>query len=324
MLPKMPRPLLVKRAKTRRFRQIRITIAGCGQVGQSMLRHFSSRYFNASYRSSPLAAGRKQLFRELGAKPIKADVHNRADLKRLAALGGRVIWMAPPRSDKPDTSLKQLLLLCSLRQSIYGLAKPRMTYVSTTGVYGNVNGRWIDELTPRNAQSERAKRRISDENQLITGNKSGWAQIQILRAPGIYGNDRLPIERLKTRQPAIEAKDDSWSNHIHEVDLGRLAFWSQIKGGSRTVINACDQHPLKMGDYFDQVADAVGLERPPRLPRDKVRDAVSPMMWSFMQESRKIRSLRMHQIGFKLKYPSVQACLDEIRTIRQTSCPCSS
>lgn len=232
--------------------------------------------------------------------------------------------MAPPRSDKPDTSLKQFQLFCRLRQAVYGLAAaPRITYVSTTGVYGNVNGRWIDELSPRNAQSERAKRRISDENQLLKGNKSGWAQIHILRAPGIYGNERLPTDRLKGRQPAIESKDDSWSNHIHELDLGRLAYWSQIKGGSRTVINACDQNPLKMGDYFDQVADALGLDRPPRLPREKVRESVSPMMWSFMQESRKIRSIRMHRIGFRLKYPSVQTCLDELKQIRQTSYPCS-
>lgn len=324
MFNQMPYPLFSPRSKPRSFRQIRITIAGCGQVGQALLEHFGSRYFNATYRSSPAAPERKQLFRELGAKPIKVDLHHRADLKRLASLGGRVIWMAPPSSDKASTSLKQLQLLCRLRQNFHGLASPRITYVSTTGVYGNVNGRWIDELTPRNAQSDRAKRRISDENQLLKGNKLGWAQIHILRAPGIYGNNRLPLERLKTRQPAIEAKDDSWSNHIHEVDLGRLAFWSQIKGGSRTVINACDQHPLKMGDYFDQVADALGLERPPRLPRDKVRELVSPMMWSFMQESRKIRSIRMHQIGFKLKYPSVQTCLDELKQIRQTSFPCSS
>ncbi len=290
-------------------------------MGQTLPQHFGQVYFNATYRPSPLTAERKRHFRELGAKPIKADVQNRTNLKRLAALGGRIIWMAPPRSDKPDHSLKQIQLFCSFRSQIHGLAKPRITYVSTTGVYGNVDGRWIDELTARNAQSDRAKRRIADENQLFNGSKMGWADIQILRAPGIYGVDRLPVDRLKSRQPAIEAKDDSWSNHIHEVDLGRLAFWSQIKGGSREVINACDQTPMRMGDYFDQVADALGLERPPRLPRDRVREVVSPMMWSFMQESRKIRSIRMHRIGFRLNYPSVQTYLAQRARLKQTSCP---
>lgn len=292
-------------------------------MGQTLLEHFKQTYFNATFRSSPLAAERKLHFRELGSKPIKADIQNRVDLRRLAALSGRVIWMAPPRADKPDTSLKQLQLFCSLRSSYHGLPKPRITYVSTTGVYGNVDGRWIDELTARNAQSDRAKRRISDENQLFEGNRKGWAQVHILRAPGIYGPERLPVDRLKNRQPAIERKDDSWSNHIHELDLGRLAFWSQIKGGCREIINACDQEPMKMGDYFDQVADALGLERPPRLPRQRVRELVSPMMWSFMQESRKIRSIRMHRIGFRLRYPSVQTYLDEISSIKQTSYPCS-
>lgn len=305
------RPWSVERAKSRRFRQIRITIAGCGQVGQTLLQHVNATYFNATYRPSPLATERKRLFREIGAKPIKADFQNKLDIKRLAGLSNRIIWMAPPRADKADLSLLQIQLFCSLHQNRYGLCKPRITYVSTTGVYGNVDGRWLDELSPRNAQSDRAKRRISDENQLMTGSKKGWAQVQILRAPGIYGAERLPIDRLKNRQPAIEAKDDSWSNHIHEIDLGRLAYWSQIKGGSRTVINACDENPMKMGDYFDQVADALGLERPQRLPRDRVKESVSPMMWSFMQESRKIRSIRMHRIGFKLRYPSVKNYLDQ-------------
>jgi nucleoside-diphosphate-sugar epimerase len=312
-----------KRAKSRRFRQTRITIAGCGQVGQTLLQHFKQVHFNATYRPSPLAAERKQNFRELGAKPIKANIQNRIDLKRLATLGGRVIWMAPPRTDTLDTSLKLLQMFCSLRRARYGLSKPRITYVSTTGVYGNVDGRWIDELTARNAQSERAKRRISDENQLFEGSKKGWADVHVLRAPGIYGAERLPLDRLKNRQPAIEAQDDSWSNHIHELDLGRLAFWSQMKSGCREVINACDQTPMKMGDYFDQVADAFGLERPPRLPRDRVREVVSPMMWSFMQESRKIRSIRMHRIGFALRYPSVPSYLEERALIKQTSYPCS-
>lgn len=71
------------------------------------------------------------------------------------------------------------------------------------------------------------------------------------------------------------------------------------------MINACDAKPSKMGDYFDLVADAFQLPRPPRFSREEVKRLVSPMMWSFMSESRRIESLNQKKLGFHLRYPSV-------------------
>jgi nucleoside-diphosphate-sugar epimerase len=87
--------------------------------------------------------------------------------------------------------------------------------------------------------------------------------------------------------------------------LGRLCRWVNYTGGAFEVVNACDAKPSKMGDYFDLVADAFQLPRPPRFPREQVKQMVSPMMWSFMSESRRIKSLNQKKLRFQLRYPSV-------------------
>jgi hypothetical protein len=77
-------------------------------------------------------------------------------------------------------------------------------------------------------------------------------------------------------------------------------------------VNACDGAKTKMGDYFDQVADAFGLERPPRLPADQVKQLVGPMLWSFMRESRRVGNDRLKELKVQLRYPSTQDFLSEL------------
>lgn len=213
--------------------------------------------------------------------------------------------MAAPNSNTDtDNTLNSLIGLAAARQRQLGCKPYHITYVSTTGVYGNAQGDWINERTPLNPQSDRAKRRVHAETQLRKGLSKGL-RIHLLRAPGIYGDQRLPIERIEKGTPALLAQEDSWSNHIHELDLARLSFWVNYKGKPLEIINACDAEPSKMGDYFDLVADAYGLPRPPRMTRKEVKALVSPMMWSFMAESRRIESIKQRTIGFVLRYPSV-------------------
>jgi nucleoside-diphosphate-sugar epimerase len=112
--------------------------------------------------------------------------------------------------------------------------------------------------------------------------------VTILRVPGIYATDRLPIERLESKTPALVAEEDAYSNHIQSDDLARLVCAAVYHGKPQRIINACDGGETKMGDYFDEVADAFGLQRPARLPGNELQKIVSPMLWSFMRESRRV------------------------------------
>ena len=132
----------------------------------------------------------------------------------------------------------------------------------------------------------------------------------ILRAPGIYAEDRLPVERLTKGTPALTADDDVYTNHVHADDLARMVALALFRSRPNRVYHAVDDTDLKMGEYFDVVADAFGLSRPPRLPRAELEQAVSPMLLSFMSESRRLVNERIkHELGMRLRYCDVHTLL---------------
>ena len=134
----------------------------------------------------------------------------------------------------------------------------------------------------------------------------------ILRAPGIYAHDRLPIDRLKAGLPALREEDDVYTNHIHADDLAQLAWWVLFRGRAQRVYNACDNTSMKMGEYFDAVAKARGLPCSPRISRADLIHAVSPAQRSFMEESRRIRNDRVrNELGFVYDYPELSTWLKE-------------
>jgi nucleoside-diphosphate-sugar epimerase len=130
--------------------------------------------------------------------------------------------------------------------------------------------------------------------------------------PGIYAADRLPLERLQSETPTLISEEDAYSNHIHSDDLARLVCAAVYYGKPQRVINTCDGIETKMGDYFDEVADAFGLNRPPRMRAEQLQKIVSPMLWSFMRESRRVTNTRLHELKTQLRYPSVAHFLNTI------------
>ncbi|MEO8385119.1 MAG: SDR family NAD(P)-dependent oxidoreductase, partial [Betaproteobacteria bacterium] len=136
--------------------------------------------------------------------------------------------------------------------------------------------------------------------------------ITVLRAPGIYAADRLPLERLNRRTPVLAKEDDVFTNHIHADDLARAVVeaMNQPRPKQFRVFNVVDDSQLRMADYFDLVADTFGLSRPPRVSRSEAEAVIAPMLLSFMSESRRICNTRIkRELKFQLKYPTLQFAL---------------
>ena len=128
---------------------------------------------------------------------------------------------------------------------------------------------------------------------------------------------RLPLERIKRGTPALIARDDSYTNHIHADDLARLAWAALFRGRAQRVYHAVDAHPLKMGDWFDSCADAFGLPRPPRVNRAEAEKVLSAALLSFLRESRQLSNVRTtHELRLKYRYPTSDDLLREIRQTR--------
>lgn len=152
---------------------------------------------------------------------------------------------------------------------------------------------------------------MAAEAQLRRFGRRTGCRVSLLRAPGIYDSaERLPLARLHKGEPVLRAEDDVFTNHIHADDLARLLALALFRGRPGRAYNACDDSQLAMGDYFDLVADACGLPRPPRLSRAELAQQVSPMTLSFMSESRRIGNARIkNELRARLLYPTVADAL---------------
>ena len=287
-------------AGARRLGRPRLLIVGCGDVGLRIVSRVRDRWRVLALTSS---ASRLPQLRAAGVVPLVGNLDDATSLRRLRSLAPWLIHLAPP-PERGSTDPRTRRLANRMR------AVKRAVYISTTGVYGDRGGAWLDETAQPRPASERGGRRLDAEQQMRA---LGAA---VLRVPGIYAHDRLPLERLRAGAPALRAEDDVFTSHIHADDLARISLAALLRGRGARVYHAVDDSALKMGEYFDAVADACGLPRPPRLPREQLRAAVSPMMYSFMAESRRLGNARLKkELRVRLRWPTVAHTLAD-RTAR--------
>ncbi|MBK7766036.1 MAG: NAD(P)H-binding protein [Sulfuritalea sp.] len=284
----------------------RLLIIGCGDVLRRVLPQLVPRWHVLA-----LVRRRDPHLAALGITQIEGDLDRPDTLARLAGIADAVIHSAPPPTHGAgDTRTRNLIATLQRGKSL-----PRqLIYISTSGVYGDCGGAWVSETRAPAAQSARAARRVDAERRLRQfGRKRGRrCRVSILRAPGIYAAGRLPLERLRQRLPLMLHDEDSHTNHIHADDLGRACLAALARGRSNRVYNVNDDSALAMGEWFDALADAFALPRAPRLPREAVRQAVPPIQWSFMNESRRLDNTRMkRELHLRLRYPTVATGIAE-------------
>jgi nucleoside-diphosphate-sugar epimerase len=285
------------------FRRPRLLIVGCGDVGERVLRQLGGRYRAVALTSQP---ARRDALRRLGARPLLGDLDRPATLGRLGALAPRVLHLAPPPATGGARDPRTAALLRALARA--GVAG-RIVYGSTSGVYGDAAGLRFDETRAPSPATDRARRRLDAESSLRRYGRAFGACVTLLRIPGIYASDRpggAPRERVARGTPLLRAEDDVYTNHIHAEDLARACIAALHRGRPQRAVHASDDTELKMGDYFDLVADLAGLPRPPRLPREAARAQLSPATLSFMGESRRLANRRLkEELRVRLRYPTV-------------------
>lgn len=242
-------------------------------------------------------------WRAEGVRPILADLDHAGSLRRIAGLADVVLHFAPP-SERGAVDLRMRRLLAAL---CLGERRPqRLIYISTSGVYGDCAGARIDETQRVRPTTARAQRRVDAERQLRRFGRQNTVCVSILRAPGIYAADRLPLDRLKRGVPALRAEDDVFTNHVHADDLAMLTCAALRYGRANRCYNATDDDEMKMGEYFDLVAQRFSLPQTPRISRSEAQTLISPVQLSFMSESRRLDNHRIKkELRARLRYPHV-------------------
>ncbi len=277
----------------------KLLIVGCGDIALRALPQLARKY---QVFGLVRAAAQADRIAALGAIPLAGDLDDPATLAPLAGVADLVLHLAPPgESGERDQRSANLIIALSTRPPV------RLIYISTSGVYGDCAGAWVDEDRPPAPQTVRALRRTDAERSLLAWGKQSGVAVAVLRVPGIYAAERLPLAQLRRGAPVLRAEDDVYTNHIHADDLAAVCLAALDRGAAGRIYNASDDSEIKMGDYFDLVADRARLPRPPRIARTAAEaGAIGEGLLSFMRESRRLVNTRMKaELGVRLRYPSV-------------------
>lgn len=273
-------------------------IAGCGDIGQRVARCLRDvgREVTAIVRD-------RQKGEILTAQGIATRLED-LDAPRDVGDWPLLFWFAPPSTrDAGDARLRAWL-------AAQGGRIARIVYISTPAVYGDCGGRWIDEDEPIAPRSERGLRRADAEAALQDWQRAGHGEVVILRVPGIYGPGRLPLERLRKQLPVVRAAESPYTNRIHADDLAEAALHAAVLGRAGRAYHIADGEPTTMADYFTRCAHLLGFPAPPQVSYEEARRVLTPAMWSFMEESKRLRIERMRlELSFTPRYPNLDAGL---------------
>ena len=168
-------------------------------------------------------------------------------------------------------------------------------------------GAVVDESTPVNPMTPRARRRVSAEDMTRIWCHERQIRRVVLRVPGIYGPGRLPLERLRAGEPLIRRSEAGFGNRIHVDDLVEACLAAATNREARGVYNVSDGNPCNVTDYLERVAELAGAPRPPQISLDEARLTLSPSRLSFLEESRRVSNRRMLQdLRVRLKYANFE------------------
>lgn len=278
-----------------------ILLIGCGYVGKRVAEKelAGSNVVLAIIRSGES----RQALQSNGLPAMCLDLDSPINPGVLATKGAGIYYFAPPQAKgQSDPRLRRFL------ESIDPQQLPeRIVYISTTGIYGDCHGDWVDEKRAPDPQADRSKRRLDAETALRDWSRQTGIKVVVLRVPGFYGPGKLPFARIRKGTPVLRESESPWSNRVHIDDLVASCLAAMHHPGPYDTYNISDGHPSTMTDYFNQVADAVGLPRPPKLSLKQAKKQFSPELLSYLSESKRIDNTRMREgLGIRLAYPSLK------------------
>ena len=180
-------------------------------------------------------------------------------------------------------------------------------YLSTTGVYGDHGGDWVDETTPPKPSQPRSVERLAAER--------AWQAMgaTVFRLPGIYGPGRSAIDRVKAGTARRIDKPGQVFSRVHVEDIAAAVLAAMTHPSSGAIYNVVDDLPASNSEVIAYACELLGLPVPPVLPWDEVAPTMSAMARSFYAENRRVRNDRLkRELGVTLRYPTYREGLRAI------------
>ncbi len=274
-------------------------ILGCGSVGEKV----ASR---ALAQGDQVLAVKRNISHLSGIDALSIDLDQPPSSYPVVPVADVVFVFFPPLA-KGQEDARSHHAIEMLNQ--WSRPPKRIVILSTTAVYGDCNGEWIDESRSPNPQTDRGRRRLDAEQQWCNWAAAKGCEWVILRVAGIYGPEKLPRARLLRGDPMPDELNAPYSNRIHIDDLAVVCLVAASHGGT-DIYNVSDGRPTTMLDYFNSVADCLQLPRPPLISMADARQQLTAGMLSYLNESRRLDNKKMLQrLGIRLQYPDLKSGL---------------
>jgi len=283
----------------------KVNIIGCGSIGRGLLHLLVTRNLVKAEHIMVLVKTKESQKQCLafGASSNCFDLDNdNEQWPDALSIAQSIVYyfVPPPPQGTEDSRVRHFIKLL-------GEQRPaRVVLISTTGVYGNCYGQWVNEDMPVNPEVDRARRRADAEQQFQAYCQQFNISLVILRVAGIYGSGKLPVKRIKAKTPIVRAEDSPYSNRIHADDLLEICIKAGLSESIEGIFNCADGQPTTMYDYFIKVARANSLEEPPAITLEQAKTQLSAGMLSYMNESRRIDNQKLLSVfEYSLKYPDL-------------------
>lgn len=184
-------------------------------------------------------------------------------------------------------------------------------YLSTTGVYGNADGGWVDEASPIRPSGERGQRRADAEAAWLDLGRRSGLPVHLFRLAGIYGPGRNQLESLKRGKARRILKPGQVFSRIHVEDIASVLEASMARPMAGRAYNVCDDEPSDPAEVVSYAADLLGVEPPPLVPFEEAD--LSPMARSFYDDSKRVSNRRIkEELGVRLAYPDYRSGLSAL------------
>lgn len=287
-----------------------INIIGCGYLGRKLLQALLSRNLASAENITAVVKTQasQQQCAQSGVHSIAFDMDNPdSKLPETVEFNHSLIYYFAPPPNAGEQDSRASNFIKQLSSIPHNLNPPgKIVLISTTGVYGNCHGHWVDEQTPLNPVVDRARRRYDAEQQFQRYCKKFNIPLVILRVSGIYGPGKLPLKRIKAQTPIVREEDSPFSNRIHADDLLEICLQAGLSNEIEGIFNCADGQPTTMCDYFLKVARANNLPEPPLITLEQAKKQLSAGMLSYMAESRRINNQKLlSTFKISLKYPDL-------------------
>ena len=269
-----------------------IVVAGCGYTGLKLVKALNDQ------TNRIISISRTTEIDLPGIETVNIDLDSAPSTRLDIGKDSRVCYLIPPATEGDPESRFRVFV-----EQVLSEVPRRVLLISTTGVYGDCQGEWVDEKRPINPQTDRAKRRVGVEEYCTGWSETNGVSLAIFRVAGIYGPSRVSVERLRRGIVLPMNLPDGYSNRIHVDDLVTACVAGLI-GDEIGVFNVSDGYPMRYSDYFNLVSEIWGLPGVVNQDCDKLDESLSPAMRSYLGESRKIDNRKLvNTFSFELRYP---------------------